>query len=589
MANNNKVLTVSYGAFSCTLEGFDDSVGTLKEITEYFRALSASDPGFGEEPMLPDTANLARIAQSAEPRAVDIRTSDRGEILLRAEDAEFVTDPVDEPESAPREDENPFGGLDDPQSADDETIDSGDEDRRAAEFMAQMPPAPQTAHAKSDSGAADPAPDSVAAKLQRIRAVVSRNDAESGGDEQEEDVDAVEELFASAFAENDPQTLDDTDEHSPPVSGPQPDDDAPLDAAAEQDATTGLDTGETSSDTDQNTGAGEPDTGAESASYENVPVSENNDVAAEDEAPDDTIAAASEEPALEQVLSKVQSADDYSTLEQTPAEDADEDFSVPYILKPEEMISDGTFDTGDSENPAEFQPARSTRPDRTLPRGDTDLERLMASADERLGEPESSTTRETYSQLRAAAATTGYEQPASGSQPPQDSNAAYRDDLASVVKPLQPVSGRPGRPSSQSRNAPLKLVPDQRIDIEGSAARQGPVRPRRVYAATTEAAPGPHDPQTTFADFAVEKGAKDLPEVLEAAAAYLSFVEGRKQFSRPQLMSKLRQIEGGTYDREDSLRSFGNLLRDGKIENAGSGRFTASDDIGFRPGKQAGT
>ena len=90
-----------------------------------------------------------------------------------------------------------------------------------------------------------------------------------------------------------------------------------------------------------------------------------------------------------------------------------------------------------------------------------------------------------------------------------------------------------------------------------------------------------------FADFALEMGASELPELLEAAAAYLSFVEGRDQFSRPQLMNKVRSAGSMQFNREDGLRSFGQLLREGKIERADNGRFAATQEIGFQPSKRA--
>ncbi|MDF1871694.1 hypothetical protein [Vannielia sp.] len=159
---SSKILTVSYGTFSCTLEGFDDSFGTMKAIAEYFRDLAADDRYFGAEPPTPDADMLQRIAEKEIQRRVEAKVSDTG-ILLRASDG--VAAPAVAAESS-----------DAPAARPEQVSETLAE--REAEAVSEVPQAPPIEDPYGDI--ADIPSDSVAAKLARIRAVVNKPADQAG-------------------------------------------------------------------------------------------------------------------------------------------------------------------------------------------------------------------------------------------------------------------------------------------------------------------------------------------------------------------------------------------------------------------------
>ncbi|MEP1388628.1 MAG: hypothetical protein ABJK77_12395, partial [Yoonia sp.] len=165
MAGSTKILTVSYGTFSCTLEGFDDSFHSMKAIAEYFRDLAQDDRYFGAEPPAPDAEMLAKIAEREISRRVEAKMDGKG-IRLRAEidDDTATQDTVAMPPKAeaPINAESPSALM------------------PAASLVAapavevdEVAPEATNDTFKQDAPA-HPDAESVAAKLQRIRAVVGK-------------------------------------------------------------------------------------------------------------------------------------------------------------------------------------------------------------------------------------------------------------------------------------------------------------------------------------------------------------------------------------------------------------------------------
>ncbi|KPP85938.1 MAG: hypothetical protein HLUCCO07_03855 [Rhodobacteraceae bacterium HLUCCO07] len=704
MVNTSKILTVSYGTFSCTLEGFDDSFGTMKAIAEYFRDLASDDRYFGAEPPTPDAEMLARIAEREIARRVNAHF-EQNRIVLRADPgstpttesaagtfaedegtdenaaSEEASDLIKETDQAeemastgddfaqgePQENENIADSTAQSEVAEPDdmrapaTDEMPDETGQEGE-TAEQPEA--ATHAPIPSAGSDI--ESVAAKLQRIRAVVSqaetaetptvaysedehaddfisethddinaaleiddevemdRADASEGGDEAADENDTISSLLSRFDSpdEDDENLFDETEDEARAFDIVDNETEADLHASDETAVET---TGEIETESTVPGPEGEPEQAAETdtprlrarivkmkradfeaaiadGSLEEEVVSEDR-TAESKLSPEDEADLLRELAAVEAELA-VSTDSGHTDTASEDGEDEDEGeyhhASLIDELENEEdedddetgedstnFFADEDNSVGEDEVSDEHDEDAGDTSGRTTPFAGTDAEsemgRIFEETDAHLNEETGRGRRNAIAHLRAAVEANKAEIGAGGDLAGEGPDSeVYRDDLASVVRPRRPQTrdqgSRPRRPET-ARPAPLKLVAEQRVDLE--EAKSAPVRPRRVQVSTpanAEAAAA-----SDFADYAESVGATSLPELLEAAAAYLSFVERREQFSRPQLMTHVREVEKDDFSREDGLRSFGQLLREGKIIKLKGGRFTASDSISYRP------
>ncbi|MEQ8293005.1 MAG: hypothetical protein RIA08_12445 [Roseovarius sp.] len=276
---------------------------------------------------------------------------------------------------------------------------------------------------------------------------------------------------------------------------------------------------------------------------------------------------------------------DEAGIDEAAFEDADAHDAEP---EPEQMFEEpAPAPAAEAHDDAMDEPddMPGARRARRLQGSDTesDASRLFDTADTHFEAPDSNKRRNAIQHLRAAVAATKAEKNAGSTLAQEPDEDPYRSDLASVVRPRRHrASGsdetpRSRRPGAETRQAPLKLVAEQRVDTP-----RDPVRPRRVSAQLSGQAESAPVEEGGFSEFAEQIGASTLPELLEAAAAYMADIEGRQQFSRPMLMGKLKEVELDSFSREDGLRSFGHLLRQGKLQKVKGGRFSITDQTEFR-------
>ncbi|WP_103256650.1 hypothetical protein [Tabrizicola aquatica] len=291
-------------------------------------------------------------------------------------------------------------------------------------------------------------------------------------------------------------------------------------------------------------------------------------------------------------------------------------------------------------HPEEDAPAtRDASATRILDGNDDDFARLLRQADDVMSDSENRRRLDSIAHLKAAVAATEADRAAGTEKKPGTKEDRYRDDLAQSVQPepapapapepqvkprrktisVRPQEPRPGtiRPGMISP-PPLVLVSEQRIDrvappapapapapepkpmvalrtgrltgAIGIGAAAKPAMPVQKLVLEQRSAPSDQDEDEDLVDelsaedevglarFAEQMGVKSMVDMLEAAAAYATCIENRAQFTRPQLMRRLLASAGGkTVSREEGLRSFGTLLRTGRIEKVSRGHYILAD------------
>ncbi len=539
MNGSTKILTVSYGTFSCTLEEFDDPLGSMRDIAEYFRDLAADDRYFGAEPPTPDVEMLQNIAQKEVQRRVEARVSDTGIALVASDEAVAPVAPA----SAVK---------------DDRVVETDDDTKGPLTFDDEflMSDEPEDVLAVDPDATADvsgPA-ESVAEKLRRIRAVVSKSieaeaeessnfsadPAQIAGEDRKRDralTRTIEQITADLSDDEDAQN-DLEDEGAS--------EDAPIEDAIE------LEVDATDADAEEHS---EPDDAAEIES--SGADGDRSDIS--EMAPQELYG--SDEHVADELV------EDYETDDESEFSDQQLARTVSDVLgkiSAAEEIEDDPEDVAVSPRP-------TTRA--IAPEPEIDVGRLLDETDTKLNEDDTVRRRRVISQMRAAVAATKADRLVSRQVSREDAEEAekdpYREDLSEAVQDTE----RPAPARKSASTTPLMLVSSQRIDADNT-----PTEPSSVESTVQGDAPA------SFAEFAESVGAKELHELLEAAAAYTVFAEGQSSFTRPEIMKRVAHFDRTVpLSREDGLRSFGQLLREGKFKKLERGQFTVDETTKYHP------
>lgn len=572
MVNTNKVLTVSYGTFSCTLEGFDDSFEMMKAVAEYFRDLSSEDRYFGAEPPKLDADTLAHIASRGTSQRISARKEGENVVLAPAE--------VNEPEvvTAP-----PATVALTPASSISERL------QRIRNVVNKPSDDPYSENEHVEDIAASKSLSEVFEETTQTETNIEPQIGEVLEEEQELKAESEAAFEASDIQEEnqaDPATSDNNDAAPEELldddieNGFETDiEDAIEDLKAQdREKPEALEALNDDLEFEDSLAAalGDETLSEEEVEPKAVKTREPKVHVIKVSAPTERESAVEEDDdALERELAAILDADNANTA------DGDD---TTLVLGPDLAVSETVAETV----PEKVAPRRvkssadtSQRTESLLRHERQDVSRLMQETDEQLSSPASKGRRSALAHLRAAVAATIADKSIETANRKEDNSEAYRDDLATVVRPRRPDTRKlRSEISEPAKTAPLRLVAEQRVEPEEPQIETAAPSEYTEPTAQKEANPAEF---STFEEYADTIGARSLADKLEAAASYLHFVRGMDGFTRPMLMNTVKRSLPAEFTREDGLRGFGELIKSGKIRRNEDGKFEASEDIGFHP------